>query len=153
MSNRTEHVQAGMFTGAVYAGFRARHQRPEHMLAEALGGILGGAAGSILPDVIDPPSHPNHRHIAHGAVNVGLVLWGTAAAASNLQGQLREQADAIEAQRPYLTTNADIILSVLHEYALRVLAGSVNGVPAGYVSHLVLDAGTAKGINLFARGC
>jgi hypothetical protein len=40
----------------------------------------------------------------------------------------------------------------LAEIALRLLAGFVNGIAAGYVSHLVLDAASPRSIPVLTKG-
>lgn len=68
------------------------------------------------------------------------------------QRRLRERADELRAQRPYLNDGLSQLLNWLHECFLRFLVGLVNGFIAGYVSHLTLDAFTPQGLNLIARG-
>jgi membrane-bound metal-dependent hydrolase YbcI (DUF457 family) len=34
----------------------------------------GGAVGEMLPDVLEPPLHPNHRHRAHSIAFGGSVV-------------------------------------------------------------------------------
>lgn len=142
MPNRPVHILAAAPAGFVYAAHKSFGQNDFPRLLESLGGVVGGAAGGALPDVIDPPESPWHRSLGHGLVPVGWVgvLW-----AENLdswQAQLRRLADYHQKERLLAT---DAVIAFWHsivEWALRVLAGFVAGVGAGYLSHVFLDSWT-----------
>jgi len=51
-----------------------RHENPT--VQEVLGSlVLGGFAG-ILPDLIEPPTNPNHRSFFHSSALLGLFAYG-----------------------------------------------------------------------------
>jgi len=152
MPNRNVHRPAGTVCGAGYAYYRARNFPLEHALAEAMGGAAGGWLGGALPDWIDPATSPNHRHVGHGAANVVGAVWFSADALLNLQQHLRQRANALQSNRRLLNDDLQRFLSAVAEFLLRFLAGLLNGISAGYISHLLLDALTARGIPVFARG-
>jgi hypothetical protein len=123
------------------------------MVPEVAGGIAGGWLGAALPDWIDPPTCPNHRHFGHGAATTVGIVWMSADAVLRLQQRLRHRANALAQARPYLQNDLARAMNWLEECFLRVLAGFLNGVAAGYVSHLAMDALTPASIPLVMRGC
>ena len=76
---------------------------------------LGGAAGAIAPDVLEPALHPNHRSLFHSLAAGGATTAG-------LKGL-------------YETVSMDPYL--------RLFARSLL---VGYLSHLVLDSSTPRGL-------
>ena len=62
-----------------------------------------------------------------------------------MQEMLREQSNALAYQAQNSTGIVAIVDAVLAAI-LRILAGAVIGVPAGYVSHVAADSFTPKGI-------
>jgi hypothetical protein len=152
MPNRDVHRPVGAISGTGFAYYHARNFPVEHALAEAMGGAAGGWLGAALPDWIDPATSPNHRHVGHGWANVVGAVWFSADAILDLQQRLRNRADTIHTERYYLTNDFQRLLSMIAEFLLRFLAGLLNGITTGYISHLLLDALTARGIPTFARG-
>ncbi len=71
----------------------------------------------------------------------------------DLQRLLRARAETLSADRPYLENELSRFTNQLDEIFLRLLAGPLQGLTAGYLSHLLLDGLTAGGIPGFARGC
>lgn len=79
--NRPAHMAVGTLAGSVgyILACKWLEERP------TIGGLLlcagGGAVVACLPDVLEPPRHPNHRAFAHslmlnGAIAVGArKLW------------------------------------------------------------------------------
>ncbi len=158
MPNRDIHRPVGMVAGGAYAGVRAHRRykdRPQPtapIVAETMGGIAGGWLGGALPDWIDPPTSPNHRNYGHGIATVaGAVAW-TADALLALQQKLRAQADKLLNERGQLQSDAARALSIGAEFALRFLAGLLDGLIAGYASHLAMDFCTPSSLPLVARG-
>lgn len=146
MPNRQVHVPVGIASGAAVAVWCARDQRLEYAIAEMVGGALGGWAGSRLPDIIDLPSHPNHRSIGHGVLPCGVALAEAVRRLPDLQAYLREQASVREAVCPGGRDERLSLSSIL----LRFLAGASAGFVAGYASHLALDAPSSKSLPLIA---
>lgn len=159
MPNREIHRPVAAVLGTGYSGYRAYHRHRQQptpaafIIAEALGGFAGGWIGGALPDLIDPPTSPNHRHFGHGVATVaGAVVW-TAEALARLQEKLRHKADELRRDRLRLQNDFERLVSEVAEFLLRFVAGLFDGLIAGYVSHLALDFCTPTGLPLIARGC
>ncbi|HTQ12518.1 MAG TPA: metal-dependent hydrolase [Rhizomicrobium sp.] len=153
MPNRDVHRPVGITAGAGAAYIGARNLPPLQQFVETIGGGAGGLCGAIAPDKIDPPTSPNHRHYGHGVANFVGAVFFTAEQVARLQQRLRAKADDLLARRAYLTNDLDRALNWIAEMFLRFVVGFLNGFTAGYLSHLLLDALTAQGIPIFARGC
>lgn len=157
MPNRDLHRPTSTIAGGIYAGCRARRRyrrTPQPLPAivvESTGGIVGGWLGGILPDVIDPPTSPDHRNFGHGMATVAGVIALSAESIIGLQEMLRERADAVRANRWRLATDFERTMNDLLEYFLRFLAGALDGLLAGYVTHLALDLGTPRGLPIICR--
>ena len=154
MPDRKTHKLVGAGTGAVYAAYRAKEQTVPNWWAEVGGGALGGYMGGLLPDVLEPAISPWHRDIAHSCTaGSGILALGNVIAA--IEAACRENAEkcgamSMEKQGDmFVPAPADPIsrlLSNIFEFLWRVAAGFVNGLAAGYLSHLALDAGTKRSI-------
>ena len=147
-----------MVAGGAYAGIRAgrryksRSRPAAPIAAETAGGMVGGWLGGALPDWIDPPTSPNHRNFGHGVATVaGAIAW-TADMALAIQQRLRSEADKLLNERWQLQSDVARALSIAAEFFLRFLAGLIDGLIAGYASHLALDFCTPSGLPLFVRG-
>jgi len=151
MADGPTHAVAGIVSGAGAAAISAMNHTPLALALETAGGAFGGYGGARAPDVLDPPTSPNHRHIAHGIGTTAFVGFMVYETLVQWQAALRARADQLAAERPYLTNDLARALNQVAEWVLRFLAGTVIGFPAGYVSHLVLDAGTPRGLPLFTR--
>jgi hypothetical protein len=161
MPDGRTHKLVGAGTGAVYAAYRAKEESTPHWWIEVAGGALGGYAGGIFPDVLEPAVSSWHRGTAHSyatgsgivAVKNGLKAFGEAC---------RENAENCKAIQmisegnifvPAIPDPFSLLLSKIFELLWRFLAGFVNGFAAGYVSHLALDATIGKrSIPLLTRG-
>ena len=77
-------------------------------------GILGGVAGGILADILEPTTNPNHRGFFHAIIPMAFVY-------------VKTDFSAVEDLR---------------------LQAFLRGLLYGYISHLVLDAHTWKGLPL-----
>jgi hypothetical protein len=152
MANKATHDLGGFVAGAGLACWLSQGQKPEHVVAETLGGAFMGLLFSRLPDVLDPPVSPNHRHIAHGTVTA--MVTGSLYLPNALawQRQFRQRADQLAPERTWATNELARLSSSLQETMLRALAGAVVGAVAGYGSDLVLDATTPRGLPLIVRG-
>lgn len=137
MPNRTVHIPAGVASGATFASVRAINERDEVIYARAIGGLIGGYFGAQLPDIIDPSTNgPNHRSLGHGVLP-------NACAAAYLQ-------KPYEDLRGYLSVRAEEYNTPIPSALIQCLIGMLDGFIAGYVSHLVLDSFTPKGLPLVA---
>lgn len=80
-------------------------------------GALGGLIGPIIPDILEPAHHPNHRSLAHGFLTGGLICH-------------------------YLIKNFNTKIKVGKEIERLFLVST----EVAYISHLILDAGTKKSL-------
>ena len=146
MPNRATHETVGAASGAALAFLRVGDAPSSHALAEVLGGALGGWMGGVLPDVLEPATTPNHRELAHSIAAGGTL---TLARVAEWQASCRTEAKGCETRALAFPLGSDARRSAEWDaLAWRFLAGLLAGLVAGYASHLVLDAGTAKGLPL-----
>ena len=155
MSSRKEHDAYGGVAGLVAAvGFalmRSGPVQPMDLLAEAIGGYLGGRyLGSPLPDVFEPATSSHHRSTMHSVAVTSLVAYGGATRVNEVAESLRRSADQHAenvAQQPEKATEEQLM-----RFLKRMAAGAVVGVPAGYISHNLADSWTPRSIPLVTRG-
>ena len=150
MPNRPFHIATSTPVGAGYACYKSSNQNELARVLESLGGALGGYCGGVLPDLIDPPFHPGHRSIGHGVYPVltAATIWQQGIDGWQQHG--RQLADQHAVHRSQAT---DPLVAVWHaamEWALRLLAGFVAGIGAGYLSHVALDFGTPRCLPLIS---
>lgn len=167
MANRRTHRRVGRVAGAVYATHRAKEQSLVHCAVEAVGGLFGGEFAAILADVVEPGTSPWHRGPAHSCTTgIGILSLGDTLA--QIEAFCRRQAEQNAERRRTLQMKADLTQTNLFvpasdgmltqffltiaELLWRVVAGFANGMAAGYLSHLVLDAGTPRSIPLLTNG-
>ena len=166
MPGRKTHAYVGLTAGMGYSAFQAKGQSSLGLVFEIAGGALGGYWGGQLPDVFEPAVHSWHRGLAHsGATGIAIVTKGKSAL-NRFQDQCRREADVCRFKReslkmvphpsePNLFAPApddqwEHLCLTLQELLLRFAAGFANGVAAGYVSHLALDATTPRSVPLLA---
>ncbi len=156
MPDGRTHKLVGLTAGIGYAGFQAKDQTAENWLVEVTGGAFGGYLGGLLPDVLEPAISSRHRDVAH-SVAIGGTIVSLRGKLATLESSCREKAEKCKAIRLAQGTSAadplsHFILSIC-EMFWRLLAGVLNGLVAGYVSHLALDATIGqRSIPLFASG-
>ena len=156
MSDGNTHKLVGAGAGAVFAGFRAKEQKDHHWCAEVAGGALGGYIAGQLPDLLEPAISSWHRDVAHSySAGGGIIALGNALAA--FVAACRENAEKCEAIPMEQQGDKFVPVAVdpfskflLDLFALlwRLAAGFANGLAAGYISHLALDAVTPRSIPL-----
>jgi membrane-bound metal-dependent hydrolase YbcI (DUF457 family) len=74
--DKIEHAILGSLVSlGLYAGYKSL--KKENLTLQGVLGslVLGGFAG-ILPDVIEPPSSPNHRGFFHSMAFLGMLSYG-----------------------------------------------------------------------------
>jgi hypothetical protein len=140
MPNRDVHFRTGAASGAVFATCLAWGQPGPYVLAEAVGGIVGGIGGGLLPDVIDVPRSPRHRAEAHSLSITGTVGRFVSEQLPLWQASLRNRAEYYAQMR---TASSEFLPQISYsflELLFRCLAGALAGLLAGYASHLALDS-------------
>jgi hypothetical protein len=149
MPNKQTHVTIGTLAGGGLAAYRAREQEPLNMLLEAIGGGIGGYIGGRLPDVIEPASWPSHRQLAHSAVTgIGIGVGGYKLL-EHWEEWCRSAAERYRREKEQRTLSSiEEFFYILIDVVLHIAAGAMNGLVAGYLSHLTLDMSTKKGIPL-----
>lgn len=149
MPNRHTHLGVGVGTGALAAGYRARTEPIRHLVAELVGGAIGGGVGGVTPDILEPATSPNHRDVAHSVAAGAVIVWMGVA---NWQAYCRNRACLSDQLACRTEIHPDVRASAeLRAVLWRMLAGAIVGFAAGYLSHLALDATTAKRIPLLMR--
>ncbi len=82
-----EHRRNSFIMGAIVGAFRCMQEGRGNDPAMVFGSMLASGAGAALteglPDVIDPPTGPSHRDVAHGALPVGALTVAAFNAAQN----------------------------------------------------------------------
>ena len=152
MAKKSAHDLGGMASGAVIAALLAGAQPSEHVALEVAGGALGGWLGSRLPDLLDPPTTPNHRSAGHGALSAIAIGRSVGDRVKEIQRHLRVTADDLASVRATLETDLQRFFNLILEWICRLLAGAAAGVASGYASHLVLDMTTPRGLPLLVKG-
>lgn len=167
MANRKTHRKAGRISGAVYAAHRAKGQSAGKFLLETAAGAFGGDVGALAADWLEPATSSWHRGTAHSCA-AGSVILSLGEVLANVETHCRQQADLKAAERKTLQATQDPaqpnlfvatpnnslaqLWLTICELFWRAAAGFVNGLTAGYISHLVLDAGTPRSIPLLTNG-
>lgn len=167
MADRKTHRRAGRVSGAVYAAHRARGQSVPNFIVETAAGALGGDVGALVSDWLEPGISPWHRGTAHSCA-AGATILSLGEVFAGVETYCRQQAERKAAERKTLQATPDptqpnmFVASpnssltqlwlTICEFFWHALAGLVNGLTAGYISHLVLDAGTPRSIPLLTNG-
>lgn len=150
MPNRKTHVTVGAIAGCTHALYRARNEKPFHLLLEALGGLVGGYIGGRFPDIVDPPTSPNHRSIGHGVLPNATLSTIYYAQLGDWQRRCREQANKHRLKQKQAQS---IWSHVKHGFLgalCRIFSGFLSGFAAGHTSHLALDMTTPRRLPLIS---
>ncbi len=151
MSSGKMHKTVGVAAGAVAVYGQNQTVETAHNFSDYLGGIIGGYFGSKIPDIIDPPTSPNHRSVGHGVVQNMYLLKIVSENIGAFREFCFEKAKEYEEKAkscldsPFMNFFF-IILSEAYKFA----AGLALGIIAGHVSHLALDCTTPKSLPMFA---
>jgi hypothetical protein len=142
MSSLKEHDEFGAATGAVVAILHAALSQRDlsfwDFVAAGLGGAVRGQVGSRIPDGLEPPTSSWHRSTAHSVAASGAVAYAGVRSVAPLAARMHANAKSAQDQ--------------LSRLLARFAAGAVVGTPAGYISHTLADAHTARGIPLLTKG-
>lgn len=149
MPNRETHIVVGTLAGGGLAAYRAREQEPAYLLLEFIGGGITGHFASQFPDIIEPASWPGHRQFAHSVASGSGVVYGLYKLLEEWEKCFRSKAEYYKNKRSeeYLHWFQKIFYAIL-EVLSRIAAGGFSGLSAGYLSHLLLDGGTPRGLPL-----
>ncbi len=148
------HRKVGKLAGALTTlMYMEASDDPVDVALSLVGGYWAGAAGAALPDIFEPAIHSFHRDVMH-SYTFGTV--GSVAARPVIEkwrAYCRQNASNA-AQRRLVpgVTPADFWASLAEELFWKIAVGFASGIAAGYVSHLMLDAATPRGIPLLTRG-
>jgi hypothetical protein len=148
--DRKTHLGAGALVGVGVGLYTARNLKGWPAVARILGAVLASVIGAALPDAFEPALHSWHRRSFHswGAlVGTAGVTLGPPVAARRWMAEREAAAERCRAQREALPLDhperAGLWLAEMFEHFL--IAAAV-GLPAGYASHLVLDAASPRGL-------
>jgi hypothetical protein len=163
MPGRKTHAYVGLIAGLGYTAFQAKEQSTANFSIEAAGGAFGGWWGGQLPDVFEPATSSWHRCLAHSGTT-GAAIVSARSKLTGWQDYCRERAESCLLKREALnmvphpsrpdlfvaapTDQWEHFLLFMQEVLWRFAAGIANGLAAGYVSHLALDATTPRSIPL-----
>ena len=119
---------------------------------ETIGGGFGGYLASMLPDQLEPATSSWHRGACHSLTAAG-VVGSLDNVLLQMAASCRAEANkyrAIQTVRDPFTGEFRSVpigfFQTLAEWFWSFLAGLLNGLSAGYLSHLALDAGTPRSI-------
>jgi len=150
MSDRKTHLGAGALAGIGVGVASVRNLEGWPVVARMLGAVLASVAGAALPDALEPALHSWHRRSFHSwgalAGTAGVTL-GPPVAARRWMAEREAVAERCRAQREALPPDhperAGLWLAEMFEH---FLIAAALGLPAGYASHLVLDAASPRGL-------
>jgi len=150
MPNRQTHTTIGIITGVGVTAYRARHQSDQNILLEMVGGGIGGYMSSRLPDVIEPASWPGHRQLAHSAATGAVIATTAYKLIGEWEEWCRSKAEYYHNRKSDETINwFEKFLYALLEILLHIASGTLSGLSAGYLSHLILDGCSPNGLPVF----
>ena len=148
--NRDVHIPVAAV--AAFADLPFADRQEELSAAEIVGRLVGGVVGGRLPDVIDPPTHPGHRGVGHAIVPAVAAMILVVRMIPDLQTVLRTRAADLR-RRADLAPAEERWPLQLQALVTEFVLGAIVGLPAGYASHLALDATTPAGLPWLAQGC
>ena len=150
MSDRKTHLGAGAVVGLGVGLYMVRNLEGWPVLARLVGAALASVAGAAMPDVLEPALHSWHRRSFHswGALaGMAGVTLGPPVAARGWIAEREAVAERCRAQREALPVDhperAGLWLAEMFEH---FLIAAALGLPAGYASHLLLDAASSRGL-------
>ena len=146
------HQALGGPTGALAALASARDQPPALALIEGLGGYWAGQYAAMWPDLAEPATSSHHRGVFHAAVPSAYGAMVAIQNAHQLQAQLRIAARECFLAARLTPNDLQQLLHHVMGLLLHFAAGAVPAVPAAYMSHVLADAGTPRGVPLLVRG-
>jgi hypothetical protein len=150
------HKYVGMAAGMGYSAFQAKEQTPLNLVAEMVGGSVAGSVGGRLPDIIEPGTSSWHRSVAHSGTAAAALTVAAKTMLLDFEKVCRTKGDEFHNRanqgkmvpsplQPNVSISVPVdplmqLLYLIGELLCHFLAGLANGLAAGYVSHLALDA-------------
>lgn len=122
MANLKEHAGWGFGSGIVTYAVMCRYYKRPFDFGEMLVCAVVATVTGLVPDVVEPALDPNHRSFAH-SVTAGSGIVGLAMSSCGVENK-----------------NWDEWYKILGAAAT-----------AGYISHLVLDGCTPRGLPLLSK--
>ena len=160
MPGRETHKYVGAAAGLALAAGQAQQESKPHFWIEMMGGALGGMVGGIAPDWLEPAVCSWHRGVCHSATAGGALIyahealanWASICRQNATECRMVPQVEDVHTGEwlPIQPTPLQQVWSEICEFIWTLLAGFLNGLAAGYVSHLLLDAATPRGIPILA---
>lgn len=141
---------AGALVGIGVGLYVTRERDGWPVIARIMGAVLGSMAGAALPDLVEPGVHSWHRRSLHSwSVLAGSGVATVAPPAFLRQWITEREAAANRWRAAYEALpigHPDRAGLCLAEFVEHFLIGAAVGLPAGYASHLVLDATSPRGL-------
>lgn len=147
MPNRKTHTAVGTTAGIAATAHATDWTDKPKAIIETIGGGFGGYWGGRAPDLIDPPSSPNHRGLGHGGLAIAAL---SALPVSKWKDNLRGWAAHCRQRAAESQSEGERLLWIICAALLQFLAGALEGFRAGYASHLAMDFPTAKSLPVLA---
>lgn len=111
-----------------------------------LTGLVVGGVGGRIPDILDPPIHPNHRGIYHSVVAGCFALGGAILTVKALEHLYQRYCHTRTEARGFQTTAQPNGTSSGISLKEAAVGAVILAVLVGILSHLVADSGTPKGL-------
>jgi hypothetical protein len=152
MPNAQVHAAIGTASGGLVAFLCSSDLSPEARLTITLSGAYGGYVGGCAPDVLEPAIHAWHRSFFHSAVaGAGVFQTANVPVREWVQNLLTKSAAIRQRRLEPGADHPDHATLWLQEFGLYTLCGFLIGLPVGYLSHLIADAGTERGLPFIGR--
>ncbi|MGH9515394.1 MAG: hypothetical protein ACRD3P_06915 [Terriglobales bacterium] len=145
--------------------YQAKDQSSSNLIAEMIGGTVGGKGGGLLPDILEPAISSWHRETAHCATTAVAVAGAARTVVLDWEKFWREKGQEFHNRavapkmvpnplQPNMSISAPSdpwtrLLFTFAELFCHFLAGLANGFAAGYVSHIALDTFTPRCVPMF----
>lgn len=152
MPNRRTHDAIGILVGLGFGLYAVRNRNGWPAMARLAGWTLGAKLGAALPDGLEPGLHSWHRGPCHSGLALAGSLGLLLDPPEGLQQWVAEHEAAArwwKARYEQLPAgHCDRLGLWLTAAAEEFVVGLVQGLAAGYASHLFLDGGTPRGLPL-----
>ncbi|MCD4706135.1 MAG: metal-dependent hydrolase [Candidatus Sabulitectum sp.] len=144
MSNKKKHITVGIAAGTSVSLIKQISLKELNLL-ELLCSGFGGCLGGILPDLIDPPTSPNHRAFGHSPMILIFLVVVTLYIVHQLE---KDWSNRVKATDHFHGIGYDCWEETVDSpYLKKAITGFFTGLCSGHTSHLALDSKTPAGIN------